>query len=245
MKTKAMPQAKQTKETSQHKKLPDPFTVTLVIPCYWVNQELIESTERCLLSYSEAGDNVDQLILVNDGSPKGMQPADYFTSRTKAQIVEVEANRGYTIAVNRGLAAATGDVIIIGNNDLFFTKGWLQAILQPLKQGYDISSIPTIEPNKPFVAKAAIADGDKFGALFAMTRPVLTALKGLDEDLGRGYFTDLDFQKRAQDAGFKDGKNYSLAVHHLPKSTFKVVDPEDKMYLESKEAFIKKYGKVW
>ena len=138
-----------------------------------------------------------------------------------------------------------GDVIIIGNNDLLFMPGWLDALLEPLKQGYDISSIPTIEPEQPFTPKPGIVLGEKFGSLFALTRPVLTKLEGLDESLGRGYFTDLDFQKRAQDAGFRDGKSYSLAVHHLPKSTFKVVDPEDKMYLQSKEAFIKKYGKIW
>ncbi len=240
-----MPKVAKKTETPQQPKLTEPLTVSLVIPCYWVNRELIESTERCLLSLADSGRQPDQLILVNDGSPKGMAPDNYFISRTKAQTVEVEANRGYTIAVNRGLKASTGDVVIIGNNDLLFTKGWLDAILEPLKQGYDISSVATIEPKKSFVPSPGIVEGDKFGSLFAMTRRVLTKLGGLDEDLGRGYFTDLDLQKRAQDAGFKDGKSFKVAVQHLPKSTFRVVDPDDKMYLESKEAFIKKHGKVW
>lgn len=223
-----------------------PLTVSLILPCYWVNRDLIETTEQCLMSLAHSGAKLDEIIIVDDGSPAGMRPEDYFMNlNPHTRVVHVEANRGYTIAVNRGLEAATGNAIVVGNNDLLFTRGWLEAILRPLQQGFDIATLPTIERNAGITTRDEITTGEKFGSLFALTRKVLDTIGNLDEDLGRGYFTDLDFQKRAEDAGFKVGKNYQVAVHHVSKSTFKVVDPEDKMYLDAKERFIKKYGKVW
>jgi glycosyltransferase involved in cell wall biosynthesis len=235
---------KKVRDKTPQQQIMAPLTVSMVVPCYWVNQELIKITERCLLSYAESGSEVDQLILVNDGSSKGMSPDSYFVSRTKAQTVDVEANRGYTIAVNRGLAAATGEVVIVADNDLLFVQGWLEALLEPLKNGYDISSLPAIGSDSTFTSEPRIVSGEEFGPLFAMTRQALTKLKGLDEDLGRGYFTSLDLQKRAQAVGLKDGKNYKLAVRHVSKSTFKVVDPDGKMYIQAEAAFKKKWGHI-
>ena len=75
-----MPRGRPRKKTEAPKQqsFAGPLTTTLILPCYWVNQELIEMTERCLLSYAESSSLVDQLILVNDGSPHGMIPDAYF-----------------------------------------------------------------------------------------------------------------------------------------------------------------------
>ena len=42
------------------------------------------------------------------------------------KIIRNEANRGFPAAVNQGIAAATGDQILLLNNDTIVTTGWLQ-----------------------------------------------------------------------------------------------------------------------
>lgn len=216
---------------------------SFILPVYLINNELLEMTQRCLLSLNQ--DRPDEVIIVNDGSPLPIGEDDPFIKMVDGKVISLPKNYGYTVAVNTGLKAAQGDIIIIGNNDLLFTPGWLGAIQKPLKEGFDISSIQVVDEGQPVRNSQEITTGDKFGSLFALKRKVYEKLGGLDETLGRGYFTDLDLHKRAEKAGFKVGKYWGSVVTHSPKSTFKIVDPEDKYYLEAMKKFEKKWGSTW
>lgn len=215
---------------------------SLILPVYLLNHELMDMTERCLLSMAQ--DAPDEVIIVNDGSPLPLG-RNYFTDLVGARIFHQEENQGYTKAVNLGLKEAKGDILIVANNDLLFSPHWMAGLMKPLAEGYDIATVQVVDTNQKVSDKTGITEGDKFGSLFAITRKVYKRLGGLDEELGRGYFTDLDYQKRAEDAGFRVGKNWSCIVTHEPKSTFKQVDPEDTQYKEAMEKFKKKYGKIW
>lgn len=214
---------------------------SLIIPCYWANQELVDITQKCLdsLKYGRP----DEVIVVDDWSPipftsfyfKGKQPD---LTVAPAQ----ERNLGYAGAVNAGLKEAKSDVMIVSNNDIVFTPGWLEAILKPLEQGYDIASIRTSDNG--YETEDKITEGDKFGSLWAMRRQVYDTIGGLDESFGKGYFEDLDYQKRAEAAGFKVGKNHAHLVEHVGKATFKTVDADDTAYLTAMEKYRQKYGVV-
>jgi len=216
---------------------------SFILPIYLINNELLEATERCLMSMSQETPN--KVIIVDDGSPLSLGEDNYFVKLVNAKIIRLPSNQGYTKAVNAGLKDVSGSILIVGNNDLLFPDKWLTALIKPLLNGYDISSLPTVEPGAGVTTSQRISEGEKFGSIFAFKRAVYDKLGGLDEGLGRGYFTDLDFQKRAEDAGFRVGKNYELAITHQPKSTYKLVDPEDTQYEESKIKFKKKHGSIW
>lgn len=157
------------------------------------------------------------------------------------ELIVINRNRSYAGNVNAGLKIAEGDIIIVANNDIEFYPGWLHHITWPLEE-YDICSIMTSDQG--WETKDELEEGAKFGSLFAMKRKVYDTIGGFDEELGH-YFIDLDYQKRAEDAGFRVVKNHAGLVRHVGKATFKQVDPEDKSYLESMEKFRKKYGKIW
>lgn len=161
------------------------------------------------------------------------------------QIIIIDDNGGFAETVNKGLSIADGKYIIVCNNDVeFIQPDWLDHLLGPLKNGYDICSIKTSD-NDGYLTEDRLEEGAKFGSLWAMRREVYDAIGPMEESFGKGYFEDLDFHKRAEDAGFKVVKNHAGLVDHIGKATFKEVDPNDEIYEAAKLKFKEKWGRVW
>ena len=190
------------------------MTTSLIIPAYYANDELRKMTERCMQSVEL--DRPDEVILIVD-----------------------EQKDGYTATVNRALEAAHGDILIIGNNDLTFAPGWLTGLLRPLERGYDIATCWTSDQDVKL--EDAIEEYAKFGSLFAMTRRVYEVLGPFD-GMFKGYFADLDYRRRAIDAGFNIGKNLNYVVRHDAKATYKQTDPNDDEYLRASRLYELKHG---
>lgn len=215
---------------------------SLIIPAYLANPDLVHMTANCVLSLRSA--RPDEVILVNDGSPYGFNSSTLeplYSGGLLDKRINREKNGGYIAAINDGLKAATGDVLILGNNDLIFKEGWLEALLKPLHEGYDISTVWTSD--QAVVLSDAVEEEAKFGSLFAMTRKVYETLGGFDPQF-RDYFGDLDYRRRALDAGFKIGKNLNFVVQHGAKATYKQVDPNDDRYQRGMRLYEAKYGFV-
>lgn len=210
--------------------------ISLIIPCYWVNQYLVDLTSICL---SGLKDFPGEVIVVDDGSP--IKPLfEYDVTR-----ITCPENGGYASAVNVGLDAVDSDIIIICNNDVeFIDPEWLSQLIKPLDMGFDISSIRTTDSDG-WEVEDKITVKDKFGSIWAMKKIVYETIGGLDESFGKGYFEDLDYQKRAEDAGFRVAKNHAALVLHHGKSTFKIVDTDDKAYKLAMDRFKLKWGAIW
>lgn len=206
------------------------MTISLVIPVYYANPSFVKMTRKCIKSAEL--DRISEVIVVNDGSPL----TDGFDT-----IIRVK-NSGYVAATNDGLTMTTGDIIIVGNNDLFFYKGWTKDLLLPIEAGYDIATCWTSDQENKVLSNT-ITEDCKFGALFAMKREVYTALGGFDPDY-RDYFADLDFQKRAEALGYRVGRNNNMIIDHLAKATFSVVDKENQRYIDGMTIFESKWGYV-
>ncbi len=201
--------------------------ISLILPCYFANEDLIAMTERCL----ESINGVEEIIVVDDGSPLR---ADFST-------VRLPENQGYASAVNVGLEASTGDFIIICNNDItFIDPHWLSELLKPLKEGYGISTIRTTEPDG-WTTQDRYEENAKFGSLWAMTRQTYETLGPLDERFGKGYGEDLDYWHRARNEGIRIVKNHNGLAEHLGKATFKITDPDDTSFNE----FLFAYHDKW
>lgn len=209
------------------------MTVGVVIPCYWLNDDLIKMTIRCVNSLVDTCDA--KWLLVDDGSP-----APY--PEEVPWILELNENRGYAVAANAGMELIDTDIIIVANNDIEFLPGWFEAILLPLYGDYDVSMI-RVTDSDGWETEEKITENDKFGSLFAMKREVYDIVGGFDERF-RGYFSDLDYRKRIIESGFRIGKNHAGLVEHKGKATYKQADPEDKEYLKAMEIYREKWGYV-
>lgn len=139
--------------------------------------------------------------------------------------------------------AATGDILIVGNNDLTFTENWLTELLRPLDEGFDLACCWTSD--QEYQLSNSITENSKFGSLFAMNRIVYETIGGFDEQF-RGYFADDDYRERLLAAGFRIGRNNNLVVEHVAKATYKEVDPDDTEYRRAKLLYEIKYGEpLW
>lgn len=213
--------------------------ISLIMPCYWPNQQLFEMTENCLDSlYFNGWNDIDEVLVIDDGSPEQLVPA-YGT------LLKRETNGGYAKAVNTGLYKASGDYIIICNNDIeFIQPDWLQHLIQPLEEGYGISSIRTTDSNGWSTEDRYEANA-KFGSLWAMTRETYDKLGDLDDSFGKGYYEDLDYWHRAQDNKIKITKNHAGLVEHKGAATFNMFGDElVNMHYEAMIKYAEKYKRT-
>lgn len=187
--------------------------VSVIIPCLWTEPEFFDLTVNCLKSL-----------------------------RRDLQILLIADDASFASNVNKGLSAATGDIIIVSNNDVEFIQAdWLDHLLKPLKEGYGIASIRTSDADG-WGVEDRYEDNAKFGSLWAMTRETYNTLGRLDESFGRGYYEDLDYWRRAQEAGIKITKNHAGLVEHKGAATFnKFGDKLLKMHYEAMLNYANKY----
>lgn len=208
---------------------------SLIITSYHKDEAMADLTRHCLASLVYG--RPDEVILVDDCSPLQVE----FTGVDK-HIKRTE-NGYFPKCANTGWAEAKGDILILSNNDIVYTPGWLEGILKPLEEGYDISSV-RMSDSDGYTTEDKITEGDRFGSLWAMKRNVYETIGGFDESFGKGTFEDLDFHKRAIAAGFRIGKNHNALVEHKGRATMDTLFPDRLDFIEGKDNFIKKYGRL-
>jgi len=122
---------------------------------------------------------------------------------------------GYPKAVNLGLSAATGDVVVVLNNDTaFLNTGWLDMLIEPF----------TSTPTAGITGVVKRYQGGKPWVLFfcaAIKRDVINKIGLLDETFTPGCGEDIDYCMRAIGAGF--------TVHQVPEQTLSHLTGTNKM----------------
>lgn len=209
--------------------------VSLIITSYHLNQAMVDLTTRCLASLKVG--RPDEVIVVDDCSPilVGLEGVDQYIRR--------ETNGGFPECANTGFEAANGEIMILSNNDITYTPGWLDGILKPFELGYDISHILVSDADGT-TTEDTITDDDYFGSLWGMTRNVYNKLGGFDERFKNGTFEDKDYFVRAKRAGFKIGKNHAAYVNHVGRATMDTLYPNREDFNENIKRFEEKHGTI-
>jgi glycosyltransferase involved in cell wall biosynthesis len=101
---------------------------SVIIPCW--NQ--LQFTRQCLPALLRLTRRPWELILVNNGSTDGT--AEYLAGVQDAAAVPLtvianERNRGFPAAINQGLQLARGEFLVLLNNDVVVTDGWLDQLV--------------------------------------------------------------------------------------------------------------------
>ena len=159
-----------------------------------------------------------------------------------------ERNLGFSGAVNRGIAATAGDVVVL-NSDAEVTAGWLAGLVRcrdsdpaigivcPLSNHATILSLFGI--GQLLVKPDGTADVDTIGACVAsagirsyprlptavgfcmlLTRELLDRAGTFDPVYGRGYGEENDLSMRASRLGFEIACADDVYVHHAGEASF-------------------------
>lgn len=113
--------------------------VSIVIPCYRYGQYLHEAVSAALRQ-----DGVDlEVIIVDDCSPDdSLQIAqDLATRDTRVQVISHETNKGANATFNDGIAASTGDYVLLISADDVIAPGALRRAVSLMEVHPEVSFV--------------------------------------------------------------------------------------------------------
>lgn len=204
---------------------------SIVIPNYNGSKLLHKNLPRVI----EASEDT-QIIVVDDAS------SDDSVKMLRNEFPNIEIlvntnNMRFARTCNRGVAAATGDVVVLLNTDVWPEKNFLT----PLKIHFNHPSTfavgcmelvdagsrgkSTGKFERGLLIHRAAADRDRgptlwaFGGSAAFSRTKWIALGGMDHLFRPAYWEDIDLSYRAWKRGWQVVFEPESRVHHEPEST--------------------------
>ena len=203
-------------------------------------------TRQCIDSIRMRTDDPYEIIFVDNGSTDGTP--EYLRSLAGARVICNSQNRGFPAAVNQGLEIATGQQILLLNNDVIVTTGWLRRLLETLHADSRTGMVGPVSnnvsgPQQVPVGYRQLADLDGeawdrhsrhptsrqtcgeverlVGFCLLLKREVVDAIGRLDERFGVGNFEDDDYIRRARHAGYRAVIARNAFVHHFGSVSFR------------------------
>jgi GT2 family glycosyltransferase/tetratricopeptide (TPR) repeat protein len=215
-----------------------------------------ELTQNCIESIQENSENYE-IIVVDNGS----EPA----YRGVGEVIRNDKNKGFPKAVNQGIKKATGDIIVILNNDTRVSPNWLQSFENHL-QSYDI--VGPCTNNISGVQCVKILEGIDYPDYdikanqfhienegqsmplhrlvyfcVAIKREVINKIGYLDEIFSPGNFEDDDYCLRAIQAGFRCGMANDILIWHKGSATHKSLNiAHQELIDKNQKIFNQKWG---
>ena len=235
--------------------------VSIIIPTF-NGLPLLQKHLPTLLTAEGVGDA--ELLIADDGSTDGT--GDWLAQYVpQACVVRLETNGGFSRACNAGIAAASGDVLVLLNNDVEVSSGFLAPLLRALDS----------DPNV-FAVNAAILipgremlnEGEKRGAFHhgqfyvdyirdparrahctsptlyatacaaAYRHDMVTTLGGFDEIYSPAYWEDVDLSYRALRRGWQVLYEPASIVTHQHEATTARLDPKFLNMVRQRNGFI-------
>ncbi len=215
--------------------------MTVIIP-NWNGLRLLPT---CLNALRQQTYRDFETIVVDNGSTDGSREL-IAREYAEARVVALDSNRGFAPAVNAGIRAARGDVVVLLNNDTEADPHWLEEIARALNENpragmvacklrlfdqsdhlhsagdfYRVDGIPgnrgVWEEDRGQYDDARGVFGACGGAA-AYRKAMLDEIGGFDEALG-SYCEDVDLNWRARLAGYAVAYAPRAMVYHMVSAT--------------------------
>lgn len=186
-----------------------------------------------------------EVIVVDNGS--GPETLDMLRAidDPHVRVVYNKRNRGYAGGNNDGIAAASGEYVVLLNNDVVVSEGWLDALIAPFAHdagigvtaprsnkvvGHQQLPFATYDSEESMLAfartRAELYDERGYyadraiGLCLCVDRTVLETIGGFDERFVLGNFEDDDFCLRVRAAGYAIYICEDSFIHHFGSASF-------------------------
>ncbi|MCW2923990.1 MAG: glycosyl transferase family 2 [Thermoleophilia bacterium] len=205
----------------------------------------LETTRACVASIRRWTPEPYELVFVDNASTDGT--GQWLRELEGAVIIDNDHNLGFGGGCNQGMAASVGERVLLLNNDVVVTDGWLAVLHDALDTGaavglagprsnrvagtqevpdigYDTRSLDGLDQ---WAATWTAAHRGATGAVprlvgfcLLLERAVIDRIGGFDLRYGIGNFEDDDICLRAAVAGFDAVIAHGSFVHHVGSHTF-------------------------
>ena len=209
-------------------------------------------TKQCIESVFAHTKEPFELVIVDNGSTDStLEYVDSLdrseSSCLRIKVISNSENRGFAKGCNQGLNVACGEFLLLLNNDVVVTSGWLSRLLRVVDERTQIQMVgpmtnyvsgPQLVENPAYdvtttkglqqyaESNACQYDGEVkaiwrlVGFCLLIKRCVIEKIGGLDDRFRIGNFEDDDFCLRARLAGFHAAIVKDCYVHHYGSQTF-------------------------
>jgi 2-polyprenyl-3-methyl-5-hydroxy-6-metoxy-1,4-benzoquinol methylase/GT2 family glycosyltransferase len=232
----------------------------------------LELNRICLESLYERTEwpNFEVIVVDNastDGTREYLKEAE--NTFENLRVILNERNLGFAAANNIGLKQASGEYLVLLNNDTVLTRGWLSTMIRHLHANPEIGLIGPVTNEAGNEAKVRVGytrldnlpgwaadfvrenDGQVFSipmlAMFcvSMRREVFERTGLLEERFEIGMFEDDDYSRRVEELGYKIICARDSFVHHEGRASFKLLGEDRylKIFQKNRKVYEEKWGK--
>ncbi|MFN0152027.1 MAG: glycosyltransferase [bacterium] len=203
----------------------------------------LEYTKKCVASIRKHTPEPHEIIFVDNGSTDGTP--EWLATMPGAKVIANAKNLGFAAGANQGIRAATGERILLLNNDTLVTEGWLSTLGAHLDADASCGLVgpisnyvsgPQLDTTAKYDSEPAMAAharrvrrknagrSDEVRRLVGfclLARAEVFRSAGLfDEGYSIGNFEDDDFSLRAVLAGWRLRIARDAFIHHFGSRTF-------------------------
>jgi glycosyltransferase involved in cell wall biosynthesis len=197
---------------------PVPARASVVIPTYKRTGELRALLDT-LVPETGAASNLEVIVSDDGSGAEVAEVAAAYASRFPRFKYVTGENAGPGVARNRGVVAASSDVLLFVDSDCLVEPGWADALAGAIEAGAAIAFGPTRSPVprlEPFVHSIFFEDELVGATNMAFARRTYEALGGFRPEISR-FAEDRDLFTRARAAGHVPLRVAAAVVNHPPR----------------------------
>ena len=232
----------------------------------------LDLTKACLESVLNRSEYTNLEVIVVDNASSDGTPA-YLESLAQEhlnlRIVLNAENLGFAAGNNVGLKVATGDFLILLNNDTVVTQGWILTLLRYFQSNPNLGLLGPVTNNigneaRIEITYSLIEDMSKeaqrytlahMGKIYPMrnaaffcvmmSRSTYERCGPISEDYGRGFFEDDDYCRKVDEEGLVIACAEDVFVHHHLSASFSKISSIERndLFVRNKNTYEKKWGK--
>ncbi|MGG3799024.1 glycosyltransferase [Metabacillus fastidiosus] len=226
----------------------------------------LDYTKQCIESIRQYT-NKDhyEIIVIDNNSTDGT--IEWLKNQDDIKKIFNQENLGFPKGCNQGIGVATGDNILLLNNDVVVTQDWLTNLTTALYSSEDIGAVgpvtnsaayytalpvnyETLQEMHDFSREFNLSDSSKWeerlkliGYCMLIRKEAVNKVGFLDERFTPGNFEDDDYSLRLRKAGYKLLICKDTFIHHYGSMSWKDnLQGYNELLSENEKKFHEKWG---